>query len=176
MESLRKIKVVDKNPPTLNSDLIKAAMPRLAARLMGLPVELVYLFGSQGRLLQGKGGTTRYSDVDMGVLLTDNNHANNFSFICELMDIFTEILGREDIDLTILNHAPVTIRAQVVRDGYLLYQKDPLIRVDYEVKTRREYLDSEKMLQFHLQQFIRRMKGGDVGGHERKNHGPAEKA
>lgn len=172
---MRKIKTIKENPPALSHVVIEAAIPKLSERLNDLPVELVYLFGSQGRFLQGSGSTTGFSDVDLGVLLSNPGEAVYFKIISELLDVFALLFGREDIDLTILNEAPAVIRAKVAGEGYLLYQKDPRARIDFEVRARREYLDMERMRQFHTNQFLLRLKGGSVGGHERIDPGPAEK-
>lgn len=173
---MRKIRTIKGPPPALSHVVIEPIIPKLTERLKALPVELVYLFGSQGRFLQGSGSTTSFSDVDLGVLLTNTNNGDYFKIISELIDVFTALLGREDIDLTILNEAPALIRAKVVGEGYLLYQKDPRARIEFEVRTRREYLDMERMRKFHMKQFLLRLKGGSAGGHERIDPGPAEKA
>ena len=49
-------------------------------------------------------------------------------------------LGRE-VDLIVLDRAPIDLVHRVLRDGALLYDRDPSTRVRFEVKARNDYFD-----------------------------------
>ena len=54
-------------------------------------------------------------------------------------------LGRE-VDLVVLNTAPVDLAMRVLRDGQLLFDRNPSIRIRFEVRTRNEFFDLEPYL------------------------------
>jgi len=100
----------------------------------------VYLFGSVAR------GETRIdSDVDVGVLFVQppprTLDGPRFSLEGEL----ERLLGR-DVDLVVLNDAPVDLRIRVLRDGHVLVDRDRTARLAFEVQTRNEYFDLEPVL------------------------------
>ena len=55
------------------------------------------------------------------------------------------------IDLIVLDDAPVDLIHRVLRDGQLLYDDDPSLRVRFEVRSRNEYFD--------LQPYLREYRG-----------------
>jgi predicted nucleotidyltransferase len=54
-------------------------------------------------------------------------------------------LGRH-VDMVVLNDAPVDLRTRVLRDGRLLIDNDPAVRIAFEVRTRNEAFDLEPIL------------------------------
>jgi hypothetical protein len=103
-------------------------------------VAAVYLFGSIAR------GTARTdSDVDVAVLFHDPplRTLNGPRFVVE--GELERALGAP-IDLVVLNDAPVDLRIRVLRDGRLLVDRDPSVRIAFEVRTRNEAFDLEPIL------------------------------
>ena len=49
--------------------------------------------------------------------------------------------GLSQIDVRIVNEAPLILRGQVVTDGLLLFARDEDTRVEFETRTRSEYFD-----------------------------------
>ena len=45
------------------------------------------------------------------------------------------------VDLVVLDSAPVDLVHRVLRDGRLLYDDDPSMRVRFEVRSRNQYFD-----------------------------------
>jgi uncharacterized protein len=100
----------------------------------------VYLFGSTARR-EDRGG----SDVDLAVLFAEapprTLDGPRFAIAAEL----EPIVGRE-IDLIVLNDAPVDLRMRILRDGDVLIDRDRAARIAFEVQTRNEYWDFEPAL------------------------------
>ena len=53
------------------------------------------------------------------------------------------IIGREDIELVILNKVDIVLQFQVIKYGKIAYIKDLLTKVLYDFKTMSFYMDSQ---------------------------------
>jgi predicted nucleotidyltransferase len=114
---------------------------QIAEALGGDPgVTAVYLFGSTAR-----GEATPHSDVDIAVLFAaaPPRSLNGSSLVLE--GDLERALGRQ-VDLVVLNDAPVDLRIRILRDGQLLIDRDPAVRIAFEVRTRNEAFDLEAVL------------------------------
>jgi len=128
----------DLNNSELDSLLLNLRS-RLPEALAGTPVVLAYLFGSllDGTALPG-------SDVDIAIVLAPETRLSNyermqleFSIAAKLEEFFS---GRE-VDVRVINTAPLTVRGRILTKGELIYSRDEDFRVDYEVYTRKRYFD-----------------------------------
>ncbi|AAM23974.1 putative nucleotidyltransferase [Caldanaerobacter subterraneus subsp. tengcongensis MB4] len=98
-------------------------------------IKLVYVFGSYA-----KGTNRKNSDLDIAVLLGgDYTLFEKLELIGDLVEIFK----RDDVDLVILNEANSVLRHQVIKYGKIIFEESEDVRVDFEVKTLREYMDME---------------------------------
>jgi hypothetical protein len=52
-------------------------------------------------------------------------------------------LGSDDVDVVVLNTAPVVLGYRVLRDGLLLLSRDDRARVEHWVRTVDRYIDME---------------------------------
>jgi predicted nucleotidyltransferase len=99
----------------------------------------VYLFGSQAR-----GRVWGESDVDLAVLLGSGVSRERYGkiraqLIGELMSVFES----NNVDVVILNEAPPLLTYEgVIRGGRLLFEKDRLARIRFEVRAFQEYVDT----------------------------------
>ena len=103
------------------------------------PVVAAYLFGSQA-----SGMTTPLSDVDIAVVLEPDRASPGLvqaNLISDLMLVFQ----RSDVDVVVLNTAPPLLKERAISRGRLLYCRDDLARVHFEVATRREYFDTQPL-------------------------------
>lgn len=100
----------------------------------------VYLYGSFAR-----GSAHAGSDVDLGVLFTD---APPVTFAAQpyVLEGELEHLLKRPVQVIVLNHAPVDLRARVLRDGRLIVDRDRSARIRFEVQTRNEAFDLEPIL------------------------------
>lgn len=110
---------------------------RLSELLKAAPAEYVavYLFGSRAR---GTAGPR--SDLDLGFWRSSASGASlaeqPFDYAAQL-----SLALRIEVELIELNRAPVDLVHRVLRDGKLLLERDRSLRIAFEVKARREYLD-----------------------------------
>jgi predicted nucleotidyltransferase len=73
-------------------------------------VLVAYLFGSVARGTSGP-----LSDVDVAVLLSDD--VDPWAVQLELMAAVASVIGSSDVDVLVLNRAPVSLAYRVLRDG-----------------------------------------------------------
>ena len=112
---------------------------RLREMLQASTGELVaaYLFGSVAR-----GEAHRSSDVDLAVLYRSAppSTLEGLGTSLLLQDTLEKGLGRR-VDVIALNTAPADLVQRVLRDGELLIDRDPVLRVRFEVRARLAFLD-----------------------------------
>jgi len=102
-------------------------------------LQLIYLFGSKAT-----GQDTKMSDFDIAVLINNAKAYNLKKLILDLIFDCSQIFHSDKIDLVILNNASLAVQYNVISDGKILYELDPEIRYDYEVKVISLYLDFKR--------------------------------
>ena len=103
----------------------------------------LYCFGSY---VDGRVGPL--SDVDLAVLLDQNMPPGRyFNKRLRLHALIARIIKTDEVDLVILNSAPLLLVHRVLGGGRLLYERDPVKRIAFEVKAIREYLDFVPVLE-----------------------------
>ena len=100
----------------------------------------VYLFGSVAR-----GDDRPGSDVDVGVLFRRDPPPTLEGPPLRLEGKLEQLLGRA-VQVVTLNTAPADLRARVLRDGVLILDRDPSLRIRFEVRTRNEWFDLQPIL------------------------------
>ena len=99
-----------------------------------------YLFGSVAR------GTSRTtSDVDVAILLARPPVAELAGLPLDLEGDLERLLGMP-AQVVILNRAPVDLVHRVLRDGKLLVDRNPSVRIAFEVRARNEFFDLKPVL------------------------------
>jgi predicted nucleotidyltransferase len=93
-----------------------------------------YLFGS---LARDEGGPM--SDIDVAVCLDNDGDAEEHR-LALLLEI-SRRLGVDEVDLVVLNRAPVTLQASVIRDGVVFVDRNPFARRAFESLARRKAFD-----------------------------------
>ncbi len=99
-----------------------------------------YLFGSIAR-----GNAHARSDVDVAVLYADTPPATLEGWPFDLEGRISRRVGRP-AQVVVLNTAPVALVHRVLRDGALLLDRAPGVRIRFEVRARNEYFDLEPIL------------------------------
>jgi predicted nucleotidyltransferase len=102
---------------------------------LGEDLVCAYLFGSAAR-----GTDSSNSDLDLAVLLAKDPPPTLEGLNIQLADALAEATGRQ-VDLVVLNRAPVDLIHRVLRDGLLLLEPNRSGRIRFEVKARNEYFD-----------------------------------
>ncbi|HZF11124.1 MAG TPA: nucleotidyltransferase domain-containing protein [Thermoanaerobaculia bacterium] len=100
-----------------------------------LGIAAAYLFGSMAR-----GTTGSRSDVDVAVLYEGDPPSGFAGLGIPLAGDLERRLGRE-VDVVVLNRAPVDLVHRVLRDGHLLIDRNRSRRIAFAVRARNEYFD-----------------------------------
>jgi len=93
-----------------------------------------YLFGSLARKKAGP-----LSDVDIAVYCEEGSFFPEKKL--EILGNLVGILKTDEIDLVVLNRAPLAIRMKILENKKVIVDKAPLIRHRYESLTMRQYFD-----------------------------------
>jgi len=94
---------------------------------------LAYLFGSQ---LRGKTGPL--SDYDFAVFLSQKT---SFPFKYKLKNKLLSVLNSKQVDLVILNEAPIELKYKIIVTGKIIFQKNTIVRTEFEADTLNQYFD-----------------------------------
>ena len=97
-------------------------------------VRFAYLFGSLAR-----GKPMPLSDVDIAVYLSEDT--NVLEKKMEILGKMIELLETDEIDLILLNTAPLSLRKKILENKRVIVDNDPFLRYKYESLTIREYFD-----------------------------------
>jgi uncharacterized protein len=102
-----------------------------------LPIITVYLFGSASR-----GDAGPLSDYDLAFQVQSKLPTQmRFKLKLTLMDRFTRALKTDRVDVVLLDEAPPLLAHRILKDGKVLYCRNPLQRIRYEFRRINEYLD-----------------------------------
>ncbi len=121
-------------------------------------VALAYLFGSHAT---GRAGPL--SDVDVAVLLTGRPSARVcFDRRLDIIGGLMSLLRTNDVDVVVLNQAPLALRYQVVRSGILVHCVDRQAAIRFRVETWNLYFDFKPILDHHRQVFFAKIRAGEM--------------
>ncbi len=98
-------------------------------------VIFAYLFGGLSRDRRNP-----LSDIDIAVFVRDMKRL-------DYLDMFgniTDILGTEEVDLVLLNTAPISLTGRILSSRRVMIDKEPFLRHRYESVALRKYFDFEK--------------------------------
>ena len=112
-------------------------------RLKDLKVGLIYIFGSHAEGMAGK-----LSDIDIGVVFSDPNIArgNTLTAYNELYDIFSDIFESQNLDIVLLERAPLELNFDVISRGKIIFEILPDFRFDFEHRINMLYADYKPIL------------------------------
>jgi predicted nucleotidyltransferase len=120
----------EKLPPDISSRIVRAK----EALAEDTHIIFAYLFGGLA-----KGAQNPLSDVDIAVYLKQVDRLSDFKL--KLFGRLSDALGTSEIDLVILNHAPISLAGRILNSREVLVDKEPFLRYDYESLTLREFFD-----------------------------------
>jgi predicted nucleotidyltransferase len=114
---------------------IEDLIPKAVIYLQSMPdILFAYLFGSFGR-----GKQLPLSDVDIAVYLKEPTVISKKKI--EILGALIDILQTEEIDLVVLNSAPLPLRIRILENKKVIVDREPFVRHRYESLTMREYFD-----------------------------------
>jgi len=138
----------------IKHDLIEK-LPQVREYLSGCTfVVAAYLFGSYRR-----GEESALSDIDIAMLF-DAGAALDAIRKWESTIFFelVQILRTDEIDLVVMNHAPLSLQFEIIFSGELLCNNANDIRTDYEVRTCSMYWDFKRLEDEYNRFSLRRLR------------------
>ncbi len=124
--------------------LVQTVVERLQDAACGLvdePVVFAYLFGSRAT-----GSARPDSDTDIAVLpVSGLGRARRRSLRDRIANLF-ETTACSEVDVVLLDEAPLPLRGRVLRQRQVLYSADEPLRVSWESLTGRMFADSRLKL------------------------------
>jgi len=134
---------------------IEVAVEYLAQRS---DIVCAYLFGSA---IKGTAGPR--SDVDVAVLLREGlSPEEMFEQRLQLL-VDLDAFSDREVDVVILNTAPLLLQQQVLKYGRVIYERDPLARISFEVRSRKLYFDLRPLRDFYRQALFREIREAGLG-------------
>jgi predicted nucleotidyltransferase len=134
-------------------------------------VLLAYLFGSHAR---GQGGPL--SDIDIGVLHEQGlDKKASFELRLALTGDLMGVFHENNVDVVILNEAPLALAYRVLRDGVLLYARDEQTRILYQADTVSRYLDFKPLIDYQNRAILERARKGELRNGHNPHHGSLER-
>lgn len=120
-------------------------------------IELAYLFGSVAYGEQGK-----LSDIDLALFLDESlDKEERFKLNLTLISDLQDILKTDQLDLVIMNDAPVSLNFEVIKANYPLLIRDENFKVDMEVRIMSRYLDRQYYDQRWAEELIKKTAEGN---------------
>lgn len=126
--------IKDKPLPENIDSLLPKALAYLQKRS---DVVFAYLFGGLAR-----GKRLPLSDVDIAVYFSED--ANLVAMKMEILGDLTAILQTDEIDLVVLNTAPLPLKIRILQKKKAIADRDPFVRHRYESLTMRSFFDFAK--------------------------------
>lgn len=111
---------------------------------------VAYLYGSYAQ-----GYQTKFSDIDIGIVLEDDFQETPFYFAelsYEIEKSFDEIINT---DIRILNNRPPRFLFHVIKYGKIIYCKDNIFKDKFELRVITEYLDIKPLLDYFDNLFLK---------------------
>jgi uncharacterized protein len=112
------------------------------------------LFGSLA-----KGKANKLSDVDIAVMVDPKfDKSFPFGYQAELITDLMQILKRNDVDVVILNRAPIALKHEVLKYGKFIFIRDKQARIKFQVDTINQYEDYKVLFRVHEEAMSERWK------------------
>ena len=108
-------------------------------------IAVVYLFGSFLR-----GGLRIDSDIDLAFLLDEKAYKSDPIVAMSPAHLIAAKVGMQldrETDVTILNSASLEMAYEVVTSGKCIFELDPDLRMEYEIKIKGMYFDFRPFLE-----------------------------
>ena len=127
------------------SNITKFFRKQIAEMRGETSIVCVYLFGS---ILKGKAG--KKSDIDLAFLLDEKAYKSDAIIAMSPAHLIAAKVGTQldrETDVTILNSASLEIAYEVVTTGKCIFEIDPDLRMEYEIKIKGMYFDFRPFLE-----------------------------
>ena len=152
---------MDTQNPLNKEGIIKKRREKLPVIFADHPVMMAYLFGS---VVDGYARPS--SDVDIALVLSPDFKSSAYERMLLEFEIASQIektCGIKQADMRTINQAPLTVRGSILTEGVLLFSRDEVFRVDYEVYTRSRYFDFQPVEEMMRDSFLKQLRESDPG-------------
>ena len=126
--------------------IIANILRKQIAKMQGdISIVSAYLFGS---FLKGNAG--KASDIDLAFLLDEKAYKSDPIIAMSPAHLIAAKVGMQldrETDVTILNSASLEMAYEVVTSGKCLFELDPDLRMEYEIKIKGMYFDFRPFLE-----------------------------
>lgn len=118
-------------------------------------IQAAYLFGSAA-----SGKLRSRSDIDVALLLQrDVEKARQLEIRLKLMALLEDIFERPT-EVVIINEVSLLLFSEIMKAKKIIYERDPVYRIQFESQKRRELLDFRPHMIRHSRAFRKRLIGG----------------
>jgi len=118
------------------NDLLERLTAVLGPILSDSQVYLAYLYGSAAR-----GENTPLSDLDIAVLVEAELKPLERLDLEMRLELVLELAGFSQADVREVSQAPIIVKGRIITEGKILYCRNEGLRVEFETRSRSEYLD-----------------------------------
>lgn len=119
----------------------------------------IYLYGSYA-----KGTATKQSDVDLAVLFKPQYGGQLMTEQeINLATRIQRIIKGIEVEVKILNSAPLFFQYKVISSGQLIFCSDNLERIEYETELMSRYFDFKPLLDYYNKCMYANIKEGYYG-------------
>jgi uncharacterized protein len=140
-------------------DLDAAAIERLATVLARPGVLAGFLIGSHAR-----GAAGPLSDVDVAVIHADGlDPDERLRLRLGLLAGAADALKSEEVDVVLLNEASPLMRHDALREGVVLFDRDPEARLRFQLEAFHDYVDTEPLRELSSRRLRDRIREGCFG-------------
>ncbi|ADQ05411.1 DNA polymerase beta domain protein region [Caldicellulosiruptor owensensis OL] len=117
----------------------------------GNKVVVAYLFGSFAM-----GTYTPLSDIDIAILFDKDLPKEIMEELeNDIIDGLVKIFKTDEIDLVVLNHAPLSVRYGVLKTGKIVYCSNIEKTVDFQTDVISKYLDIKPYREEFYREFLK---------------------
>ena len=115
-------------------------------------VQFAIIFGSLA-----KGTVNKLSDVDIAVMVAPQfEDTTPYGYHATLTADLMQELKRNDVDVTMLDKAPILLKHQVLRYGKFIHIRDMQARIQFQIDTLNQYEDFKELNRVHEEASHRR--------------------
>lgn len=143
--------VAEKDLPTETRQLVDRLRREIGPILAIRPVLLAYLYGSYAT-------SQPYPFSDLDIALVSDGLLPTWQEVELQVAVATELETRcpdlPEVDIRVINLAPLTFQGQVLYYGILVYSRDEFRRVEFETSLRSAYFDYQPAEQMIRRAFL----------------------
>ncbi len=114
------------------------------------PVLFAYLYGSYAT-----GTVHPFSDLDIGVYAQGTSAREKLRLeLMTALEIDERLAKGIESEVRVINELPLLLKGQIVTEGFLIYSRNDVLRVDFETSVRKAYFDFLPVIRSYERQYL----------------------